>query len=106
MTIQSVDQFSKTLSDIFPYWYTIKAIFLITLRWWLYRKDKYHYFLYDFCYFGNFLTLLYVLFFPHSRALFLVVFAFANGPLAWAVGRSTSSQFKRILFSFSKSELN
>ena len=32
-----------------------KAIFLLTFRLWWYRQTQFHYFLFDFCYFANFM---------------------------------------------------
>ncbi len=68
-----------------PLWYTFKAAALITARFILYRRNKWHFFLADFCYFANFLLLAYVWFFPSNAKLFHVCFAFATGPLSWAV---------------------
>jgi hypothetical protein len=67
------------------YWYTIKFVVMISARAVMYKRKGHHYFLFDFCYFGNSLLLLYLWAFPHSSTLFSVVFFFANGPLAWAV---------------------
>ena len=65
-----------------------KALTLIPYRWYLYKKTRWHYSLLDFCYFTNFLTLLYFwLPMPDiiRGGLFITVFAFANGPLLLAV---------------------
>eukprot|EP00474_Spongospora_subterranea_P001008 CRZ01466.1 hypothetical protein [Spongospora subterranea] len=66
-------------------WYTYLIMFLITLRLYLYRKEGYQYFLLDFCYFTTGLVFVYLYFYPNSQSLFVHIFAFANGPLAWAV---------------------
>ena len=70
------------------YWYNFqKACFLLTLRLWCYRREKLHYFLFDFCYFTNLLLLVYLWLIPAGHFagyLFIVLFCFANGPLLWA----------------------
>jgi len=69
----------------FYLWYTPKAIVLIFARWYDFRSRKQHYLLYDFCYWANALTLLYLWVFPHDPTLFQIVFLCANGPLAWSI---------------------
>ena len=66
-------------------WYSLKWVVMISARIVQYRKRLYHYFLFDFCYYGNLIMLAYIWLLPHSSTLFLVAFAFANGPLAFAV---------------------
>jgi hypothetical protein len=70
---------------LFYLWHTPKAVVLIALRWWDFKKRKQHYLLYDFCYWANGLVLLYIWVLPHNETLFQIVFLSANGPLAWAV---------------------
>lgn len=65
--------------------YTGKAIFLFALRFYLYRKEKMHYFLLDFCYYANVLHAVQVWFFPESCSLQKILFAFSMGPLAWSI---------------------
>ena len=50
-----------------------------------YYRSKYHLFLLDFCYFVQFMALTNVTVFNRSSLLTNTVFAFANGPLAWAI---------------------
>src|SRR4051794_12258404 len=71
--------------DLMPWFFTVKAVILLTLRWILFRRRKWHYFLFDFCYYANLLVLVYLHIFPKSQALFLICFAFSVGPLAWAI---------------------
>ncbi|ORZ29543.1 hypothetical protein BCR44DRAFT_1373905, partial [Catenaria anguillulae PL171] len=68
-----------------PTWFTLKALVLLSLRWGIYRKKRWHYFLNDFCYLINALILAFVYIFPSSRSLFHVLYVCAHGPLAWAV---------------------
>lgn len=65
--------------------YTGKAIFLFALRFYLYRKEKMHYYLLDFCYYANVLHAVQVWFFPESCSLQKILFAFSMGPLAWSI---------------------
>eukprot|EP00013_Stygamoeba_regulata_P020503 CAMPEP_0177657320 /NCGR_PEP_ID=MMETSP0447-20121125/16116_1 /TAXON_ID=0 /ORGANISM="Stygamoeba regulata, Strain BSH-02190019" /LENGTH=342 /DNA_ID=CAMNT_0019161655 /DNA_START=26 /DNA_END=1054 /DNA_ORIENTATION=- len=73
----------------YPEWYptlhTIKLFTLIPLRWVLYKRDRNHYFLLDFCYFANVAVFLYLHFMPTNHTLFLICFAWANGPLLVAI---------------------
>ena len=65
--------------------YTVKAALLLTLRLALYRRDKMHYYLLDFCYYANALMLLNVWALPEACDLQKVLFAFSMGPLAWSI---------------------
>lgn len=65
--------------------YTVKAIFLGLLRFYMYRKEKMHYYLLDFCYYANVLHVVQVWFFPESCSLQKILFAFSMGPLAWSI---------------------
>ena len=69
----------------FYLWHTPKAVLLIGLRWYTFRKEGKHYLLYDFCYWANLLCLLYVWGWPGSATMFQVLFLVCNGPLAWSV---------------------
>jgi hypothetical protein len=83
-----------------PLVYTIQALFLITLRFFIYKRKSWHYFgkvrieifgcnvcilVYDLCYFVNVLTLLYLWVFPSSKILFTVCYTLSHGPLAFAI---------------------
>ncbi|XP_065906084.1 uncharacterized protein [Dysidea avara] len=75
------------IPQYFYMWHTMKACFLLSLRLWCYRREKLHYFLFDFCYFTNLLLLIYLWLIPPGHIagyLFMVLFCFANGPLLWA----------------------
>eukprot|EP01118_Nematostelium_gracile_P007413 TRINITY_DN2414_c0_g1_i1.p1 TRINITY_DN2414_c0_g1~~TRINITY_DN2414_c0_g1_i1.p1 ORF type:complete len:387 (+),score=65.90 TRINITY_DN2414_c0_g1_i1:56-1216(+) len=65
--------------------YTIKFPILLGLRYYLYKKNKWHYFLLDFCYFANFLMLVFLYAKPDSCFLFKLCFAYSTGPLSIAV---------------------
>lgn len=71
--------------DVIYVAYSVQLVCLVALRLYSYRKEKFGYFLLDFCYFANLLLLLYLWYKRDSLSLFRVVFAFANGPLGVAV---------------------
>jgi hypothetical protein len=77
--------FTSGVPWIMPWYYVVKAPILIGTRICLYFKDKFQYFLIDFCYWANLLLLVYLIFIPNSKELFVVCYALAHGPLAWAV---------------------
>eukprot|EP01133_Synstelium_polycarpum_P007579 gene7579-8870_t len=70
-------------------WYTILIFPLMAIRFVMYHRSKYHYFMLDFCYLCQFFLIFYlfgsdlVLGSDKSPALFKLVFALSNGPLAW-----------------------
>jgi hypothetical protein len=57
------------------------------------RGKKYHYFLFDFCYYANLMVLLYLHAFPKSEELFLICFAFCTGMTSspWPSSRSSDA---------------
>jgi len=89
--------------ETFGKFYAFSVAVFIGVRHRMYKKEKYHYFLYDFCYFVDFLCLLQVWAMPSSwhqrldvlipeqirgraaHAMFLVIFSLSCGPLAWAI---------------------
>ncbi|KAI9218157.1 hypothetical protein BC828DRAFT_360383 [Blastocladiella britannica] len=70
---------------LMPVWYTFKCVVLIAVRWGLYRRRRWHYFLADFCYLINVMMLLFLWVMPTSATLFNLLFACSHGPLAWAI---------------------
>ena len=71
-----------------------KAIVLLSYRWYAYKKLRWHYFLFDFCYFTNFFILIY-LWLPLGDSirglLFPIIFGFSNGPVLSAIVLWTNS---------------
>lgn len=65
--------------------FSVATPILLALRYINFRAAKWLYFLIDFCYFANALCFVGLFLFPDSATLFQINFAFANGPLAWAV---------------------
>lgn len=71
--------------EYFYLWHSPKAVILIGLRWYTFKRAKQHYLLYDFCYWANILGLVYLWAKPTSARLFQIFFVVSNGPLAWSV---------------------
>lgn len=63
--------------------YTV--ITLVVIRFFNYRMKRWHYYLFDFCYFGNTLIIYFLLFDPKNDILFKVLFVNSNGPFALSV---------------------
>ncbi|SAL96569.1 hypothetical protein [Absidia glauca] len=68
-----------------PLFYTIQSIYLLTLRFVVYKYRRWHYFIFDLCYFVNVMTLLSVWLFPGSTWLFYATYSLTGGPVAWAI---------------------
>ncbi|CAD7940848.1 unnamed protein product [Amoebophrya sp. A25] len=66
------------------YVYPAILVILVPLRFYLYRKRKYQYFCLDYCYFSNYVLVLWLWVFPDVPELFSIAFAAAAGPLAGA----------------------
>lgn len=69
----------------YPEFYTLQMVTLLPLRLYEYRKQKWGYFLLDFCYYANLLLLLYLWVWPHNSTLFQICYSFANGPVGVAI---------------------
>ncbi|XP_045190411.2 uncharacterized protein LOC123547401 [Mercenaria mercenaria] len=65
---------------LLPFIYATSTPILVGIKTICYWRYKWQYFMVDFCYFANTLTLIY-LWFPGEEDLFRVVFALANGPV-------------------------
>eukprot|EP00884_Botryococcus_braunii_P011569 jgi/Botrbrau1/20412/Bobra.0006s0068.2 len=65
--------------------YTYETAVLFGTRFILYRRKRWHYFMFDFCYWANLLLLLHLWYFPSSAVLHKITFAYASGPLAFSV---------------------
>lgn len=71
--------------EYFSYWFTGQLVYFMPVRYYKYKKIGYHYFLADLCYFVNFLALLSLWVFPHSKRLFLSTYCLAYGNNAVAI---------------------
>mmetsp|Transcript_7355 Transcript_7355/g.12365 ORF Transcript_7355/g.12365 Transcript_7355/m.12365 type:complete len:524 (-) Transcript_7355:138-1709(-) len=77
--------FMVSRPDLFWAWFTFIIPTLVIARYFYYTKIKMQYFLYDFCYFTNILSIMTMRSYDALPSLFRVVFIFCNGPLSWAV---------------------
>ena len=75
----------------FHWWYTLQFSYFYPLRFYMYRRKGFHYFLADLCYFVNFLLLFTIWVFPQSKRLFISTFclAFGNNAVAIAMWRNS-----------------
>ena len=69
----------------YPLWHTFWAAVLLSARVVYYRLLRYHYFLFDFCYYANSFVLLFLWVWNDSEWLFGVTWAYSVGPLLFAV---------------------
>eukprot|EP00475_Leptophrys_vorax_P042103 TRINITY_DN79436_c0_g1_i1.p1 TRINITY_DN79436_c0_g1~~TRINITY_DN79436_c0_g1_i1.p1 ORF type:complete len:424 (-),score=80.15 TRINITY_DN79436_c0_g1_i1:75-1346(-) len=66
-------------------WHMVNAVVLISIRWYVFKQDNQHYFLYDFCYWANLYSIVYVTISSQNHIMFQVLFMVSNGPLAWSI---------------------
>jgi hypothetical protein len=69
----------------------VVVIFLVVIRLFHYKKMRWHYYLFDFCYFANALIIYYLAFDPKNEILFKICFVFANGPFGLAIAAFRNS---------------
>ncbi|KAG6896676.1 hypothetical protein C0992_006749 [Termitomyces sp. T32_za158] len=81
--------FSALMFGMAPQWihimYTLQGCILLPLRFYIYKKRAWHYFLFDLCYFVTILNFIYIWFLPSSPALFVACYCLSHGSLASAV---------------------
>jgi len=71
--------------SFFKWFYVCMLFPLMLVRYVDYRDKKYHFFMFDLCYFVNFLSVAHICFFPNSTWLFETIFVLANGPVLFAI---------------------
>ncbi|GAN06330.1 integral to membrane protein [Mucor ambiguus] len=71
--------------SLIPSYYSSQLIVLLILRYVIYRSKRWHYFIFDICYFVNAMTMLFLWAYPTSKLLFVASFCMTNGPVAWAI---------------------
>ncbi|KAI8367976.1 hypothetical protein EDC96DRAFT_552891 [Choanephora cucurbitarum] len=71
--------------NLIPAYYSIQLVILLLLRGVIYRLRRWHYFIFDLCYFVNAMTILFLWLYPDSKALFYATYFLTNGPVAWAI---------------------
>ncbi|XP_019861289.1 PREDICTED: uncharacterized membrane protein C776.05-like [Amphimedon queenslandica] len=69
----------------FYYWHSVKSVALILIRWLIYKRKRWHYFLFDFCYFVNLLLFVYFWSPWKPNWLFPAIFVLSHGPLLFAI---------------------
>ncbi|EKE39956.1 hypothetical protein ENUP19_0156G0030 [Entamoeba nuttalli] len=80
--------------ELMPVFYAFIVIPLVTARYLVYRMNKWHYFLLDFCYYTNFLllvTTILIFGFKIISPMYEILFVLTNGPLLMAIPVWTNS---------------
>eukprot|EP01128_Nolandella_sp_AFSM9_P009086 TRINITY_DN5725_c0_g1_i1.p1 TRINITY_DN5725_c0_g1~~TRINITY_DN5725_c0_g1_i1.p1 ORF type:complete len:405 (+),score=78.10 TRINITY_DN5725_c0_g1_i1:105-1319(+) len=67
--------------ELLPHFYTLLMLPLMIYRFFAYHKANYHYFMLDFCYYMQIMSILLIYFLPHDVRYFKLFFGLANGPL-------------------------
>jgi len=75
-------RFPNTLIYPFHCWLMCGMLFG---KWCYYKSLGWHYYMFDFCYFANFIVIVYLIAFPKNDYLFKIIFCYTNGCLAIAV---------------------
>eukprot|EP00922_Rhytidocystis_sp_ex-Travisia-forbesii_P036042 GHVS01053469.1.p1 GENE.GHVS01053469.1~~GHVS01053469.1.p1 ORF type:complete len:661 (+),score=122.90 GHVS01053469.1:148-2130(+) len=73
-----------SMPHLYYLWHTGKYTFLMAIRFMIFRWKGWHYYLFDFCYYSNFLLLVYIWIFPKWHLLWRIIFGF-NGILGLSV---------------------
>ncbi|KAG0336658.1 hypothetical protein BG004_007951 [Podila humilis] len=68
-----------------PFVHTVQVVTLIAVRYFIYKRKTWHFFLLDMCYYVNVAVILYLYVFPQSQTLFGAVWLLCHGPLAFAI---------------------
>ncbi|KAG1468129.1 hypothetical protein G6F56_004021 [Rhizopus delemar] len=68
-----------------PAYYSVQMVILLVLRYVIYRSKRWHYFVFDMCYFVNLMAMIFLWLKPDSPFLLIATFAMTNGPVAWAI---------------------
>ena len=84
----SLGRWPNTL--VFPYAITMLS-YLLVRRYTTYLMSPYYMYLIDFCYIANFCMIYLLLFDPKNERLFIAIYLFANGPLAFAIAAFRNS---------------
>jgi hypothetical protein len=62
----------------FFYWVSVMILGLFTRRSILFRHLGYHFYLIDYCYYCNFIMLIFIFFFPESRQMYIATFSLSS----------------------------
>ena len=74
----------KSPETYYHYW-AFKSLVLFSWRWYTYRQKGWQYLMFELCYFGNFLGMIHVYFFPRVMLMRKLSFAVCAGPLMWSI---------------------
>jgi len=85
LTLLISELFLLSFPDLFKFFYAAMLIPLMIARYIDYKDKKWHLFMFDFCYFINFVSISHIFFFPESNWLFETLFVLANGPVLFAI---------------------
>ena len=78
-------------------WHSIVVPFYVIIRIIYYRQNGWHYYLFDFCYWANFVILIFLNYLPKNMDIFMCSYFWAMGPFAAAIGAMRNSMiFHRI----------
>jgi hypothetical protein len=83
LTLPICQYFLLNRPQYFWIWFSFIIPILLVARYFYFHSIKMEYFLYDFCYFSNLLSLLTIYYTP--QWLFRMVFIFVNGPVTLAI---------------------
>lgn len=85
----------------FYIFYSLLVPTMIIIRFFNYKKKKWHYFMIDFCYFGTATVWGFINIFPKSAIVYRLAFLYANGALAVATAAFSNAlifhQFDRLI---------
>lgn len=73
-------------NDLYFNWHSVVMSVWIFLKWVYYKSRGWHYYMTDFCYLANTITVIFLNFFPKNEYLFIATFMWANGALCVSVG--------------------
>lgn len=65
--------------------HTLKVILYFAMRFYSWKQKKFHYYMFDFCYFMNIIACVGSIYFNDNIILQKIIFTCSNGPLAFAV---------------------
>ncbi|KAI0027293.1 hypothetical protein K488DRAFT_81179 [Vararia minispora EC-137] len=80
---------SALLFGLAPKWvhvaYTVQAAYLLPMRIYSFKKRRWHYFLFDLCYYVNIMNFIFIWLLPSSQALFIACYCLSHGSVASAI---------------------
>lgn len=77
--------------DIYYQWHSVIVPFYVVIRIIYYKQKGLHYYLFDFCYWANFVILIFLNFYPKNLDLLMCSYFWAMGPFAASIGAMRNS---------------